>query len=243
MNTAYHPVRVYANSTFENFALYPEGMKPKTKTDAQASVGKPRRVAVDERIEAILDAATEVFMENGYAKASTREIARCAGASKETFYQRFPTKASLFAAIIERQSDRLLHSMSHALEDEIDPYEALTVFSERLLMVMLNPESERLLQIVISDAREFPELAAAFWDKGPGLGRELLKAYFKRLAKRGLFRKEDVEFASEQFLGALVGSIALRRNLAMPPFLPNARAVEEWVRKTVDWFLRAHLNR
>ncbi len=218
-------------------------MKPKTKTDAQASAGKPRRVLVDERIEAILDAATEVFMQNGYAKASTREIARCAGASKETFYQRFPTKASLFAAIIERQSDRLLHSVSHALEYEIDPYEALTVFSERLLLVMLNPESERLLQIVISEARAFPELAAAFWDKGPGLGRELLKAYFKRLAKRGLLRKEDVEFASEQFLGALVGSIALRRNLAMPPFLPNARAVEEWVRKTVDWFLRAHLNR
>jgi len=221
--------------------LYSGGMKLKAEMRSKCPSLVSKRVAVDDRIEAILDAATKVIMEHGYAKASTREIARNAGASKETFYQRFPSKASLFAALIERQSDRLLCPIAHALEEEKDPYKVLTLFGERLLTVLMNPESERLLQVVIAESSEFPELAAAFWDKGPGLGRELLRAYFKRLAKQGQMRKEDIEFASEQFLGALVGSIALRRNLAMPAYLPNPKAVQVWVQKTVDWFLRAHL--
>ena len=216
-------------------------MKTVSNARKRSSKGRPKLEDAEERIEAILDAATKVFLERGYAGASTREITRTAGASKETLYQRFPTKASLFAALIERRSNVLLASMADVLQVETDPLGALTRFGERVLTTMMNPETQNLHQVVIAEARDFPELAAAFWEKGPGRGREVLRAYLAELVKQKRMRKEDVEFASEQFLGALLGGVVLRTTLAIPDLLPDETAVRQWARKTTEAFLRAHL--
>ncbi len=216
-------------------------MKSAAESSSQKRPGRPKLGEAEDRIEAILDAATEVILERGFAGASTREIAKRAGASKETLYQRFPTKASLFAALIERKSNTLLASMADVLQVETDPQGALTTFGERVLSVMMTEEAQRLHHVVIAETREFPELAVAFWDKGPGRAREMLKLYLEELVKQNRMRKEDVDFASEQFLGALLGSVALRTTLAMPDFLGEKRSVKSWARKTSEAFIRAHL--
>lgn len=217
-------------------------MKSAAKSRPAKAVGRPKRSEAEDRTGAILDAATEVILERGYSGASTREIAKRAGASKETLYQLFPTKASLFAALIERKSNVLLASMSDVLQVENDPHGALTTFGERVLSVMMAEEAERLHQVVIAEAKEFPELAIAFWDKGPGRAREMLKLYLMELVKQKRMREDEVEFASEQFLGALLGSVALRTTLAMPGFLPDDNSVKVWAKKTSEAFVRAHLR-
>ena len=55
------------------------------------------------RLERLLDIATEVFMERGY-DGSVDEIAKRARASKQTLYSRYPPKASLFKAVMQRKS-------------------------------------------------------------------------------------------------------------------------------------------
>ena len=214
---------------------FSEAARPKT-------LGRPKLGEAEERIEAILDAATALILERGFAGASTREIAKRAGASKETLYQRFPTKASLFAAMIERRSDTVLASMEDAFHVKSDPHEALSNFGERVLLIMSTEEAQRLHHVVIAEARAFPELALAFWEKGPGRARALLKVYLKELVKQRRMRAEDVEFASEQFLGALLGSIALRSTLAMPAFLESKPSIKRWARKTSEAFIRAHIT-
>ncbi len=49
---------------------------------------------------AILDAATELFLADGYDGASLAKVARAAGVSTATLFKRFPTKADLFDAIV-----------------------------------------------------------------------------------------------------------------------------------------------
>ncbi len=197
----------------------------------------------EDRTEAILDAATEVILERGFAGASTREIAKRAGASKETLYQRFPNKAGLFAALIERKSDALLAPLSSILQKETDPQQALTTFGERVLGIMMVEETRRLHQVVIAEARDFPDLATAFWEKGPGRAREVLKVYLMELVKQKRMRKENVEFASEQFLGALIGGVALRRTLGMSDFLADEPSIKRWAERTTEAFMCAHLKR
>ncbi|MBV8884138.1 MAG: helix-turn-helix transcriptional regulator [Chroococcidiopsidaceae cyanobacterium CP_BM_RX_35] len=53
--------------------------------------GRPRDDERELRNEAILEAATAVFLEQGFARASTDEIARRAGASKQTLYSLYPS--------------------------------------------------------------------------------------------------------------------------------------------------------
>ncbi len=46
--------------------------------------------------QALMDAALAVFVERGFARATTREIARRAGLSEGTMYRHFTDKYELF---------------------------------------------------------------------------------------------------------------------------------------------------
>src|ERR1700756_1305734 len=55
----------------------------------------------DQRREAILKIAQQVFLEEGYAAASMSTIAARVGGSKGTLYNYFRSKAELFVAVIQ----------------------------------------------------------------------------------------------------------------------------------------------
>jgi AcrR family transcriptional regulator len=57
-------------------------------------------------LERVLDAATEVFAEDG-PEASIDEIARRAGVGHGTVFRRFPTKDDLIYAVIERHVEAM----------------------------------------------------------------------------------------------------------------------------------------
>ena len=79
-------------------------------------------------VQAILQAAAELFAEHGYARATTNKIARRAGVSVGSLYQYFPNKDSLLATLLEQhQADvgRILDNAIGRLADETDPLEKI----------------------------------------------------------------------------------------------------------------------
>jgi len=79
------------------------GIKPADKTAARA----PQRERGRARVAALMEAATEVFAENGYDAATMTEIAARAGASIGSLYQFFPTKELIAEALHAQNSDDL----------------------------------------------------------------------------------------------------------------------------------------
>jgi AcrR family transcriptional regulator len=63
-------------------------------------MSNPARLTADQRRHAIVEAATKVFAENGFHGTTTRELARAAGVSEALLYKHFPSKESLFDAIL-----------------------------------------------------------------------------------------------------------------------------------------------
>jgi AcrR family transcriptional regulator len=61
-----------------------------------------KRLTAEERREAILDAALEVFARRGFNGASIDEIAHAAGVSKALIYEHFPSKRDLHVSLLER---------------------------------------------------------------------------------------------------------------------------------------------
>lgn len=77
--------------------------------DTSASVARqPKRERGRQRVEALLDAASGVFLERGMEVATMTEIAARAGASIGSLYQFFPNKAVLALALRERFVARAL---------------------------------------------------------------------------------------------------------------------------------------
>src|SRR5215208_1038492 len=73
-------------------------------------MSEPRRdgvrdLVVRARREQIVGAATRVFAEKGFRRATTREVARAAGVSEGTIYNYFEDKDALLLAILDRLNE------------------------------------------------------------------------------------------------------------------------------------------
>ena len=81
------------------------------------------------RRQAILEAATEVFVRHGYLGATTDQVAAAASVSKQTVYKQFGDKQHLFAEVIGVTTtgvvDRLARVVASTLGDVRDVRAAL----------------------------------------------------------------------------------------------------------------------
>jgi AcrR family transcriptional regulator len=68
------------------------------------------RLTADERRTAIVEAATKVFAANGFHGTTTRELAKAAGVSEALLYKHFPSKESLFSAMLATGANGALSS-------------------------------------------------------------------------------------------------------------------------------------
>lgn len=69
---------------------------------ALAQRKRPRQDRSRATVEAILDAAAELFADRGYARTTTNHVAARAGVSVGSLYQYFPGKDALLTALVER---------------------------------------------------------------------------------------------------------------------------------------------
>ena len=60
-----------------------------------------RRLSAEARKEAIVEAVQDVFAEKGFDGTTTRELAKAAGVSEALLYKHFPSKESLYAAMLD----------------------------------------------------------------------------------------------------------------------------------------------
>jgi AcrR family transcriptional regulator len=104
------------------------------------------KVRTEARRNAIVEAATELFKEMGYERASMNELAKRFGGSKATLYGYFPSKEELFVAVVEAvATGHLLEATQELAADAADGQPALEArlkrFGERMLKVLTHDES------------------------------------------------------------------------------------------------------
>ena len=75
------------------------------------------RMASDERRVLVLEAATAVFGQRGYAGTTTDQVATAAGVSQPYVVRIFGSKEKLFLAVLQRAVDLLMAAFRRALAD------------------------------------------------------------------------------------------------------------------------------
>ena len=194
-------------------------------------MARVRGQADETKTEAILEAATALFGEKG-ALASMEQIARRAGVSRQTLYNRFPNKLEIGRALAARRSD----AISAPLRAGGDPETVLTAFAVGLLDKLLRVDAGASLRGVALMSPEMPDLADAIYQAGPAEGLRRLAAWLAEQDRLELLRIPQPEVAAEMFAGMVLGHGHLRAILgvAQPPIDLEARAAEATQR-----FLRA----
>lgn len=195
-----------------------------------------------DRRAAILEAATSLFVERGFAGTTMDEVAAAARASKQTLYQRFGDKVGLFEAVIESNiaaAEAGTDPLLEALRDTTDIDGDLRRLARQHLRDVLQPHLTRIRRLVIAEADRFPTLAQTWFERGPERAHETFEVLFGGLAARGVLRIERPRRAAEHF-NWLVLSIPLHRSLYLPAARPTEQEIDEIADEAVRIFLAAY---
>src|SRR5919109_2649313 len=170
--------------------------------DAPAPSGLEAEPRSTRKRRAILEAATALFLRNGYRGTSMDEIAALARVSKQTVYKAFSDKERLFSEIVisavNEAADPVYDEVLE-LEDSGDVETDLRGLARQLLVRVMQPRILQLRRLVIGEAGRFPELGRTFYEQGPGRTIAALAAVFERLAARGTLQLDDPPLAAAPF--------------------------------------------
>src|ERR1700709_1174043 len=86
-----------------------------TPTQAEQPAEPTTRMGADERRALVLEAATEVVGQSGYAGTTTDRVATAAGVSQPYVVRIFGTKEKLFIAVLNRDLELLTSGLPPAL--------------------------------------------------------------------------------------------------------------------------------
>lgn len=79
----------------------------------------------EENRRRILDAARQVFFEQGFEAANLDDVARIAGLAKGTIYRYFENKAELYVAVLARNADVFVERMQKTVDPALRPEEQI----------------------------------------------------------------------------------------------------------------------
>lgn len=172
--------------------------------------------------EAILAAAAEVFIQEGYDRASMDSIAEVAGASKRTVYNHFPSKEVLFGAVLHR-----FMADSQALKRvAYDPKLGLRSQLDRFVFAMRQPTRDPIwlgLMKVVSSTPALVEQVIARLDQE----EDTLVAWLHAAHEDGRVRVPDPELAAKVFWGMCSGAFLMPAIFASPVPEDEAEALQQ----------------
>ena len=104
-----------------------------------AALSKGERTA-----ERILEAAETLFAKRGYAGTTLRDVAAEVGLRNPSLYNHFPSKESLYAAVLERGISPMLEALSAFAESERQ--DSTAVIRRMLELLAQRPNLAQLIQ-------------------------------------------------------------------------------------------------
>ncbi|KAA0917462.1 TetR/AcrR family transcriptional regulator [Aquicoccus porphyridii] len=188
------------------------------------------------KFDQVLEGARKVFMADGFERASVDDIARVAGVSKATLYSYFPDKALLFTEIARSECDRMAETARQNISIDAPIRDVLIAVATQISRLLLSDFSQRIFRICVAERDRFPELARAYYENGPEMGRKQLEQGFEEAIARGELRICDVSLAAEQFADLARSRLWLRAVLGVQTEFSDDE-IKKVITGAVDTFL------
>lgn len=202
--------------------------------------GRPRS---DSKRRAILAAAEEVFLREGYTGASMDEITQLANVSKPTVYRHFGNKEELFIALVSDMTTAAGDRVPDELPAPRDLDQLRSQLAARALQqleVVLTPRLTQLRRIVIGEVTRFPELARVLHDAGPERAISTLTRAFRSATQAGLLAVPRADLAGRQFNWLVMGDPVNRAMLLGEAAIPTRRELALHAQQCAELIVAAY---
>ena len=178
-------------------------------------MGRPKfQRRAEDRPREICAAALEVFAEKGFATAKLDEIARRAGVSKGTLYLYFKDKEQLFRAVVR---DAIVPNIDLGRDTLIQtglPFaELIRRFMGHLVETSIHVPIGAVAKMVISESRNFPELAKVWHDEVVSKALGAITALIEMAQAKGEVRPGDARLHAFTLMGPMLMGVIYRETL------------------------------
>ncbi|WP_372605240.1 TetR/AcrR family transcriptional regulator [Actibacterium sp.] len=184
----------------------PDSPRPKFRRRAEA------------RPDEVLDAALELFTEQGYARTTVEQIARRAGLSKGAVYLYFPSKDALLEGLVTRAIGPLTGAAFEMIAaHKGDPRPVIGQFLRMLAAAMSDEKIRAVPLLVLHEAPAAPDVAALF--RRAVLDRALpaITALLAQGVAGGHIRAIDPELTTRTIMGPVLAHMILSRVFGIEP--------------------------
>lgn len=194
------------------------------------------RVKTDARRQAIVNAATEVFREVGYDRASMATISARVGGSKATLYSYFKSKEELFAAAmldaINADAQSLIELMQSSEKDLKKLIRKIGLGYVRLICL---PQALAITRTAVAEGAN-SNIGPLLYERGPSGAVDQIAIFITKLIEEGQIRRVDPRVAALHLKALFDAGIQEPLLFGALPELTAENAVDA----AVDTFMRAY---
>jgi TetR/AcrR family transcriptional repressor of mexJK operon len=186
---------------------------------------------------AIIAAAGELFMEQGFDSTTMDDIANSADVSKQTVYSHFQSKEALFGASIENKVQEF---------DLTEEFFARNISCEAMMLdlavhlndLLTSDQPIKMFRLCAATAPTHPTLSKLFYENGPQNINKLVTNYLESQNKLGSLNIEDVDAAARQFTFMIKADAHHMLLFNMRP--PTKKKTAAYLKSCVEVFMRAY---
>ncbi|MEO7392476.1 MAG: TetR/AcrR family transcriptional regulator [Ramlibacter sp.] len=162
----------------------------------------------------LLDAALDLFVEKGFAATRAEEVAARAGVSKGTLFLYFPSKEELFKAVVREN----ISGRFQEWNEEFQTFDGSSADMVRYCMKVWwervgASKASGITKLIMSEARNFPDIAAFYQQEVIKPGQELIRRILQRGVDSGEFQVLDMEYALFSITAPMVFLIMMKHSL------------------------------
>ena len=180
----------------------------KTTRAKPQRAGRPTLDELERRKAKVMQVATELFVQHGYAATSLVDIAKAAGVATRTLYQHFGDKEAIFMEVITaRETGAVFPHPSFAAD--VSLFDAMMQVARYICEVSLRPRSVDLMRLVVAESRRFPDFMMNLCDKTFAHFRAQVAAMFDELAVSKVAPPVDAAKSASLFVDLILGTTPL----------------------------------
>jgi AcrR family transcriptional regulator len=162
------------------------------------------------RHQAILAAATQLFLEKGYERTSLSDVVALAKGSRSTLYDLFGNKEGLLRAMVKDSCSQVWQTVEALTETSTAGEQELVELGTQFALAVLSPNAVAVYRIMIAEARHIPDMASFFFDLGPGIVKERISRWIQASRPEAKLDYEHADTMTSIFLGSLLGDFQHR---------------------------------
>jgi len=167
-----------------------------------------QELVIAARRNQILDAATQVFAQKGFHRATIKEIAHVAGIADGTIYTYFASKTEVLLGILNRLNESTERKQQLTPESEQDMRAFFTSYL-RQRMALLWPNAE-VFQAVLPEMLVNEDLRELYYQQVLVPTFTVAEHYFRAQSGAGQIRSIDVPLAVRAVAGLLFGLLTFQ---------------------------------